>query len=297
MGWQGSTKLAGGVLASCEAVDVVILTRGRESLADAIASVVEQDDQGTIHILVLGDDAPEVLAVVKGLPLRAGVSLTAASISVAEQGASRSVWERVARLRNTAIAMTHSPLVAFLDDDNRWEPNHLSSLRAVLRNDDADAAHSWRRLCGTDGSPWVPDAYPWAPRGTLRERHLFQLYRKLGVFSDSPVVRDAASLIHNQLEYGAVDMGEWLLRRELIVRFPFETDFSLTDLDDRIGEDDKLLAAFRLAGASISCSKRATLHYRIGGFSNAGSSGHVACFSTVDAGTAEPAAPGGKYVQ
>jgi glycosyltransferase involved in cell wall biosynthesis len=59
-----------------------------------------------------------------------------------------------ASARNDCLAMTETPLVAFLDDDDVLYPNHLAVL--VEHMDDADLVFSWH-----DGGPGVPRFESW----------------------------------------------------------------------------------------------------------------------------------------
>jgi glycosyltransferase involved in cell wall biosynthesis len=54
------------------------------------------------------------------------------------------VCERIARARNIGLNKVDTPWVAFLDDDNWWEPNHLASLYAHITEADVIYANSTR---------------------------------------------------------------------------------------------------------------------------------------------------------
>jgi hypothetical protein len=159
--------------------------------------------------------------------------------------------------------------VAFLDDDNVWEPEHISSLVAEIRRTGAYAAHSWRRLVNPDGSPHALRTFPWlsaGPEADLRYRSLLEA----GIFCDGdPVVRDTVSLPGSGGECGMVDVGEWLFDRRLLDVLRFDTSYSPTERHARVGEDDKLLQRLRELEFPTACTERATLVYRLGGFSNA----------------------------
>lgn len=55
-----------------------------------------------------------------------------------------------ASARNALLAVTETPLVAFLDDDDLLDPDHLERLVARLDEEDADVAWSWCRSEGVD---------------------------------------------------------------------------------------------------------------------------------------------------
>src|SRR5690606_32732850 len=47
--------------------------------------------------------------------------------------------------RNVGARLATGDLLAFLDDDDMWEPDHLESLHAVLLDEHADVAVGWTR--------------------------------------------------------------------------------------------------------------------------------------------------------
>lgn len=53
--------------------------------------------------------------------------------------------------RNTAIRESDCPLIAYLDDDNWWEPEHLQSLHDALQEAEADFAFSASLVRGHTG--------------------------------------------------------------------------------------------------------------------------------------------------
>lgn len=246
-------------------VAVIVVSMGRSSLSAAIESIAAQDYAGSIETLLLldgGQLSPFALTP----QLRSGVSW--AILQLEKLSNEESPVARIARLRNAGVCLTKSSLLAFLDDDNAWLPDHLSSLIRLMQDSDSEAVHSWRSLELPDGTPWVPDAFPWLTPGTHAERHLFSTYRQLGVLQDDNIVRDEVTMSFENHEYGMVDMGEWLFRRHILQEFPFETEYSRCDINDHVTEDDKLLIGLRKAGIRTSCTSKPTLKYRLGGFSN-----------------------------
>jgi hypothetical protein len=196
--------------------------------------------------------------------------LTVRRVSVAEDGQGLPIdpYARVAVLRNLALSLVTAHLVAFLDDDNAWEPEHLSSLVELMDATGAPAVHSWRRLYTPDGQPHVPVAFPWLLDRSAATA-MFDLLLRVGVFeASSSTVRDRASIPIGGLDLGMIDMGEWLLERWVLDLVGFEAERTPADSADGIGEDDKLLRRLRDMLVPIRCTERATLRYRLGGFSN-----------------------------
>lgn len=251
-------------------VSVIFVTSGdpRRPIREALESVAVQDYQGPLRLLIMCDGRRHDLGVdLQRLSRRAGLRHDVFWIG-GELLARMPPVARVAQLRQLTLQLVDSPRVCLLDDDNRWAPDHLSSLAAVLDREGVPAAHSWRSLIDERGTPWPSTRFPWLPAGAA-EREMFALYREHGVLDPaSPVVRDRASLVVDGRDYGMVDAGEWLFATSLLKRVGFETRYSAEELADRVGEDDKLLWRLRELGVPIACSESATLIYRLGGFSN-----------------------------
>lgn len=244
-------------------VSVVVLTRGdRPEVLRAIESVAAQSAPVATEILVVidgdGPRADELAADprVRTVQIRAGDTLGTDTAG------------RVAALRNLALPLTRAPLVTFLDDDNRWRHDHLETLLAQRQATGCPAVHCWRTAVDRTGEPVVLDTFPWSDDPVL-ERCQRDACRALGLLDgETPTIRDAVSALHGGHDYGMVDMGAWLFDRRLLELVAFETRFD--DEDRRWGhtEDDKLLAAFRRLAVPTSCTRRATLFYTVGGYSN-----------------------------
>jgi hypothetical protein len=136
-------------------VAVVVPTTLRGSLFRAVASVFDQDFRGRIQVLI-GIDVPagdpEVL---QRLAARCpdNCSITAMdfgySTSVAHGGVYPNRYSGA--LRTILSYAANSPYVAYLDDDDWWHPEHLTSLLAAIEGKDwayslrwfADAETGW----------------------------------------------------------------------------------------------------------------------------------------------------------
>lgn len=121
-----------------EFVSVVIPTyRRRELLGRAVASVLAQDHKD-FEVLVVGDACPELKASDFTDP-RVRVS------NLAENHGSGGAYPR-----NEAIRSSTGSLIAYLDDDNAWLPDHLSSLLEAKRAANATFAFSSMSVDGKD---------------------------------------------------------------------------------------------------------------------------------------------------
>lgn len=255
-------------------VCVVVVTSGkRDTLTEALGSLREQTYPGPSSILLLCDNqdrsadrVPDLIAAADlppEIPVRTVTLTLGAGIDKGD------AFSRVAQLRNAALGWVAAPLVAFLDDDNSWEPGHLASLTRLLDETRTLAVHSWRRLFDLDGKPHVPDTFPWIrdPHAAARR---YVLLSDAGVFGhDSEIVRDRSSLPVGGRDYGMVDMGEWLFDRRLFDVVRFDTNWTADEIIDGVGEDDKLLQRLHELRIPVHCTQQATLRYRLGGFTNA----------------------------
>ncbi len=129
------------------AVAVVIPTTLRPSIAKALLSIFQQKDAGRIQILI-GIDKPErdpqfIEEICQKRPSNVTVSLfyPGYSTSVLHQGLHSSCCGGVLRCVLTYLANARH--VAYLDDDNWWAPNHLSSLKSAIAGKDWAYSLRW----------------------------------------------------------------------------------------------------------------------------------------------------------
>jgi glycosyltransferase involved in cell wall biosynthesis len=253
-------------------VTVVTPTRNRPvELARAVASVAAQ--QGTrVEHLVIGDNCQALAdpATVRDLRARFPHAVIK-NITGAEHAALPHDYlpARLGALRNMGIAAASGDWIAQLDDDNEFETDHLSSLLECLAaNPGIEIAHSWRRLHSPDGSPYeILGENPWHPDPELKASSYARLV-ELGVFEPgSAVVRDA--LRAGGREFNGVDTSELLVSRAMHQRFPFPTEYSRWWRKLEWTEDYAWCVLLDRAKVPIVCSRKPTLRYFMGGYSNA----------------------------
>ena len=254
------------------AITVITVTRSRPVLLlRAIESVRRQDYRGHLRHLVLVDDCPATTAVLQTV-VRQVPHLSWRSMS--REPGEQSGPHRLARLRNLAVRIARTPWVAFLDDDNQYEECHLSSLLACALATGVPAVHSERTLHRPDGSPYLEPRMPWK-RDHAEGRRVYRELLDKGVFvPGSNVVHDRADPLDHPDPAQMVDTSEWLFARDLLLRIPFCERYSLSDWEQMIPEDNKLLRRLVAERVPIASSRLPTLRYCLGGYSNSFSPDH-----------------------
>jgi len=123
-------------------VSVVLVTICRKSLYRAIRSVFRQDFEGTIHLLVGADveifgDFNEIMGeLMPECP--PNITLTGISLGYStssRHGGVHSSWYG-GSLRTALSFLSSSELVAYLDDDDWYEPQHLRLLFQAIHDHD-----------------------------------------------------------------------------------------------------------------------------------------------------------------
>jgi hypothetical protein len=175
---------------------------------------------------------------------------------------------RSAFLRNLATRRASSDWIAFLDDDNELEADHLTSLLGHARQHGLRAVHSYASLWTPDGRPYLAERFPWERDPVAAER-TYRALRERGVFTaGSNVVADRADPDGVEDPIRSVDTSEWLLDRRLLLEVGFDERYSDRDGAVIRGEDEKLLNRLIERRVPIGCTGRPTLRYTLGGYSN-----------------------------
>lgn len=269
-------------------VGVVTVTRGRPRLLRrAMASVYAQDFDGQIEHVIVVDDDPETARSAFAAPVRPGLRITLrqvrrpASEAGEPPGDRRCAYPRLSRLFNTGVRVSSADWIAFLDDDNEYEPHHLSSLVPCARENDVQAAHSCRTIWHADGSPFLDEA--WHTVTDQREAaRIYQVMCANGVRTPGtnvlldradPVPPGSAFHTSSVLRAGdpvaLVDQSTWLVRRDLLLRLPIPEVFTEAEYQANTAPDDKLLQILRDNDVRIVSSGLPTVRYYLGGISNA----------------------------
>src|SRR5687767_13274122 len=114
-----------------ERIGVVTVTRGRpELLRRAMASVRAQDYEGDVEHVIVVDDDPASVAAANDVPGRPGLRVVCHPVprppaeTDEPPGDRRFVYPRLSRLFNAGARLCTAGWIAFLDDDNEYQPNH-----------------------------------------------------------------------------------------------------------------------------------------------------------------------------
>ena len=111
------------------AFSVIVATRDRpELLVDALAGVAEQM-LAPLETRVADDGVTPLVPP-------AGISARVNPVWVRAGGGS------IAAARNLAVRAARGGLLAFLDDDDRWSPEHLLALAVAFENPEVELAYT-----------------------------------------------------------------------------------------------------------------------------------------------------------
>jgi glycosyltransferase involved in cell wall biosynthesis len=246
-------------------VSVITVTRGRPRLLQrALTTVAAQSGGLSVEHIVVVDDCAETW-VLSEQPNQAGST----NWLLADRGPTdRDGVARVARLRNQAVEQARGRWVAFIDDDNEWAPDHLSTLASCAAHHTVPASHSHMSIHWRDGRPYLDERFPWV-RGDEAQRRAYRELVALGVMSPgSHISRDRMDPPGVEPPARTVDMGEWLLSRPLIAEVRLREDYSADEVYSGVGEDDKLMDDLLALGVPVACTGLPSLRYHLGGFSN-----------------------------
>jgi hypothetical protein len=141
----------------------------RSKLAKAVESVYEQQFDGTVQLLIgvdiLEGDAFDVEPICRQIPDRHSILFFNPGYSTSRRhGGVHHAWDGGA-MRTILSYMANSTRIAYLDDDNWWAPNHLSSMSEALAGADWAWAARWyvhpvsrRPICTDDWESVGPDS-------------------------------------------------------------------------------------------------------------------------------------------
>lgn len=257
-----------------DSITVITITRERPVLLKrAIASVEGQDYPGPVDHLIMVDDCDQTaqaLVVIENL----ATSRVRSHFEKREPG-ERSGRARSAYIRNLGVRMTDSRWVSFLDDDNEYEPNHLSSLVACAIRTKHPAVHSHRKIYEADGRPFLARRFPWV-RDHQESLRLYDYYCERGLLvRGTNIFQDRADPKDQPDGIRMIDSSVWLFDRNLLIQHPFPETYTEKEIRSNVYEDDKLLELLQEQEVEISSTGLPTVKYYLGGYSNTFSTSEI----------------------
>lgn len=149
-------------------IAVVIPTILRPSLRRAVDSIYAQDFPGTIHVMIGIDrrdgDSGVIEALRRSCPERVSVTVLDLGYSTSQRNGGLHPSADGGVMRTVLSYLANARLVAYLDDDNWWEADHLSSLYETIQGKDWAYSLRWyvdpgslRPLCVDEWESVGPD--------------------------------------------------------------------------------------------------------------------------------------------
>jgi glycosyltransferase involved in cell wall biosynthesis len=129
---------------------------GERFIDDALASVAAQR-VGRLQIIIVSDASPDN-SIAAAEAWRSRLEVIGHSMIVIEHETNAGV----AQARNTGIAASTSGLIAFLDQDDLWDTDHLAILHTALGRSGADIALggvTFVDLNSEANRPWIRDEW------------------------------------------------------------------------------------------------------------------------------------------
>jgi len=266
-------------------VTVITVTHQRpHSLERAIASVKAQDASTDIeHLIVIDDnDVPYANLMQLASNEHRSLSWHTRKRDVAVDGdaphARASIYPRLSRMINLGVKWAKHDWLAFLDDDNEYEPHHVRSLLAHCEKTKAKAVHSARKLYWPDGRDYLEPYFPGTSSPEEGAR-IYDLMCDLGVcIRGSNIMHDRVDAIQKDFTNSTeitpndpvflVDQNLWLIDRNILLEHPLPENFTEAEIASNTCPDDKMLEVLVRNGIAIESTRIPTVRYYLGGISN-----------------------------
>jgi hypothetical protein len=241
-------------------IDCITITNNRfKSVLQTIESVSAQDLHERRHIVVV-DRCHKMLQLLREQQVE---NPHLDVLFSGERHHDRDL-DHLVYLRRMALGYSSGDMVAYIDDDDTWDPNHLSTLVHHIRN--ADVALSSVRLVRENGEPALLDKLcPWAS-SSEEAKEQFNRLVEIGVYETGknvshPILQRSPD--GNLLICGFTSASMFVGKTAR----SFSLNFT-HDLKYRKGEIHDAIYRIVNAGLNHNCLPQTTVTYRLGGFSN-----------------------------
>jgi len=240
-----------------EMITVLTVTRRPQHVPRYIESIAAQDFDSIMRhvvvVVVVVDGDPRVRKAIddEGSPYPLEVIFVPRSASDEDGPA------RLAVLRNLAADAAGAGFVAFHDDDNTWEADHLSSLWQTRIDERADIVHSERKVFESNGEPYLRPEFPWG-RDVATRRAIYAYCLEAGI------MERGSNVMHDRFEmrFTWIDLGEWLFPSAFLIEHPFQERYTAWDWYNISVEDRELPRAIYESGLRVASTRRATYRHR-----------------------------------
>lgn len=244
---------------------VVISSRGGRILQRALKSICIQTYPIIEVVLVYDGDYLPKLRMISGMERLRAARFQALS-GIADYLTLGHPPARFVRLRNYGVHLAAGEYIAFLDDGNDYEPDHLAGLMQAICEKGMVGTFNYRKVLMPNGEPYLKKKYPW-PRTGFSPEQLWQYFCDRGVVTGgSCIFRDI--LGYKDEDIVTVDTSEWLLPKWIWQKYPFHEYYTEQEIKRLRGEDFLFAEDILRSGLAIEKSERPTLKYYLGGYSN-----------------------------
>lgn len=237
----------------------------RASIQRAVDAVRRQDYPHVEHVIVgdacIGEARTRLAALARAAPHR--TALRVVNAPSAPPGIATYRPARAANARMIGARAARGRLLAFLDDDNEFEPDHITAMVRAYEEPDVQAVYCWRQLVNPDGSPYLEPASPWYADPELARRD-YERRVAAGVWEPG------TNLLRDSLQSNTVDSSCWLLERDLLAKVPFRLTYEDRDRAAKLGEDVAFCFDLKRHAIPVACVQRHSVRYYLGGFSTTG---------------------------
>lgn len=242
-------------------VSIVTPTYNRRDLLYNSVNCILEQEYGNIEHIIVGDNCPVLNEETPKL-LKVNPKLRIYNPKFESRFEFGSA--NIARVRNYGIQKATGDFIGHLDDDNTFDPNHISSLiKTFQRVPQAAVAYSYRKLLIDGSEPYVYPYSPW-PETIEGASKQYQAYKRMGIFQEgSHLMKDRISM-HEETGC-TLDTNELFVRKEVHERFLFRTEYTDAMHAFDMAEDDAFCIDVYLAGYRVACSGEFTLNFRVGG--------------------------------